>query len=136
METAISNKLWHSEYLSPGSVPQISSRLTLVSEADSAVFLDIPRTCENMADNNTNRYVWSHLKNITAVLDGKSNRMLPWFVSSLQPLLLLFPAVYNVACTTMFWPNYALHPNLFAPDQLLEKLLIRIFCFARFTKFA
>ncbi len=40
-------------------LPQKSSRLTLVQEADSAVFLDIPQKYKNMTDNNNNRFVWS-----------------------------------------------------------------------------
>ncbi len=59
-ETTVSNKLWHSEYLSADPAPQNKSRLTWVQEADFSVFLDIPQTHENMADNNSNnnRYTW------------------------------------------------------------------------------
>ncbi len=66
-----------------------------------------------------------------------SNGMLPYFVSGLQPLLLLFiTAMCNVAYTAIFWPNYALQPSLFGSDPLLETLLICIFCLANFQKLA
>ncbi len=56
METAVSNKLGHSKYLSAGSALQNKSMQTLVQE-DSAFFLEIPPKRENMVDNNHNRYV-------------------------------------------------------------------------------
>ncbi len=43
-------------------LPKIRSRLTLVQEAHSTVFLDIPKMRKNMADNNNSIYVWSHVK--------------------------------------------------------------------------
>ncbi len=66
-----------------------------------------------------------------------SNGMPPCFVSDVQTLLLLLiTAMCNVAYTAIFWPNHTTQPSLFAPDQLLEMLLIHIFCFARLQQFA
>ncbi len=75
----------------PVPLSKRSNRLTLVQEADSAFFLDIPRTCENMA------YKYSKISSEQHNGHFKrknSNKMPPCFVSSLQPpLLFLFTHV-------------------------------------------
>ncbi len=84
----------------------------LVEKADSSVFLDI--------------LLMRKQKNIMAVLDGKLQPLLP---------LLFISTTCNIVYTAILRTNNALQPSLFAPNQLLETLLICLFLLARCQKF-